>query len=136
MTWSGTGDRRDLGQYPHGYMSVLLSSNVGVYMFGHDYGAILERPGVEFWCHFVWRFPSGPSILLWEAMSNGVRKMLPLTETIDFDWRGEVDLRDQNEVIDRRCVRDYNHAGSRLTAEPLSIGADGASRDPARSRSP
>jgi len=47
----------------------------------------------------------------------------------------EVDLRDQNEVVDRRCVSNDSHFGSRLSAEPLSPEVDGAFRDPARSLS-
>jgi hypothetical protein len=48
----------------------------------------------------------------------------------------EVDLRDQNEIVDRRCVGDDNHFERRLSTEPLSPGAHEAFHDLARSPPP
>ena len=71
--------------------------------------------------------PQGQSLY---ALQRGTEKYIVQS------YPDYVDLRDQNEVVYRRCVGDDNHFESRLSAEALSPAVDAAFRDPARSLPP
>jgi len=66
----------------HGYMTLQISRN-GQYMYGHDYGVALKEGESNFG---VLLFGQNQESLgsAWKAMRSWRRKMLPLTETIDF----------------------------------------------------
>ena len=74
------------GALSNGYMSVQMSSN-GRYMCGHDYGAVAKHMETNLGILLLGRDPSDLASA-WRAMSMGVRPMLPLTETVDFDSGG------------------------------------------------
>ncbi len=66
----------------NGYMSVQVASN-GRYMYGHDYGAVGGNEESNFGVLLLGRSRSDLQSA-WVAISSGARKMLLLTETIDF----------------------------------------------------
>ena len=70
------------GSDSHGYMSVQLSSN-GLYMFGHDYGAVSKHENSNLGILLFGRTKNDLESA-WNAMSKGFRSILPLSETIDF----------------------------------------------------
>lgn len=70
------------GSISNGYMSMQISSN-GNYLFGHDYGSAVKHEKSDFGILLLGRSRSDLESS-WKAMSMGVRKMLPLSEKIDF----------------------------------------------------
>jgi hypothetical protein len=74
------------GGFANGYMCVQLAEN-GTYMCGHDYGAVARHKESNFGILLLARKREDLESAR-DAMSTGVRPIVPLAETVDFDSSG------------------------------------------------